>query len=357
MNSELYRLATFSSWSCPSYFASPLRLARIGFYYSGVGDRVICRACGKHCTGNDSALQHRCSEFSGHSLVHGTANDNIPLGLGSSLLPVGDMTSSGSIVSVTSVDMGIQAAADIPPWRLALSRGSGTSAGNDIGDGTLDSVGSVGEELRRLATFRSWLDTGVATVSPIQLARNGFSYSGEGDTIICCACGMFCTVGGYPLQRHGQQSPGCPFALGAASENFQLGQLSSPFGGGTSAHCFAQAESVRGDSVEVLRSVYLPALTRASRNGVFSANTCHDKQQKQEKVLVEKLRNNFSRYFFKNVRFRPDYLLGPNPSLGTTRNEVNDYISMSIIQFTFKRGIDETVVFPSVELGLQNLLK
>ena len=43
MNYEKFRIESFIGWSVPWIDAK--LLAKIGFYYSGIGDRVICNFC------------------------------------------------------------------------------------------------------------------------------------------------------------------------------------------------------------------------------------------------------------------------------------------------------------------------
>lgn len=166
------------------------------------------------------------------------------------------------------------------------------------------------------------------------MARRGFYYSGVGDTVVCSICGKLCTVCDDVLQHPCSAFSGSSLVLEPTNDNIQPGrpnfplwQLSFPVGTGTLLHCFAQAESVRGDSVEELRSVYLSALSRASRRGVFSADSHHNKQQRPTigKVLAEKLRYNIPKYMLG-----PDRMLGPNPpGTRTTRSEMNNCINLA----------------------------
>ena len=64
----------------------------------------------------------------------------------------------------------------------------------------------------RLQTFKNWPHE---FISPVQLAGNGFIFTGESDHVRCVFCQTHMKSweeGDSLAQEHRNQSPGCPFA-------------------------------------------------------------------------------------------------------------------------------------------------
>lgn len=79
------------------------------------------------------------------------------------------------------------------------------------------------KELYRLATFYSWPDT--SDFSPLQLAKNGFFFTGCGDEVECFACKIHLSKLSTKeslSERHKQSSPLCAFVCGKNTGNCPL---------------------------------------------------------------------------------------------------------------------------------------
>jgi hypothetical protein len=260
-NDELNRLATFRNLPETS-LARPTTLARCGFVYDGVGDRVHCVSCNftaanwnrgdnpyeihrlnsPQCpfvlladqnTAASAATRQTTSQF-------GTADDGdkgqAAGGKGSEFQwstgarhEQGPGGGAGCKPSLWSSTSGIGYPSDIPLYTSSsiVEVGAGMAGASNIGRAAdlVHHVGSGGSRLRimydtvasRLETFRTWPSggaTAASLVDPGDLARAGLFYTGLGDRVQCAYCGGVLrnwVRGDSPMDEHRRHYPDCPF--------------------------------------------------------------------------------------------------------------------------------------------------
>ena len=163
MRVESFQAATWQSANVP--VSEPL-LAQAGFFYTGIGNIVECFCC--HIKLSDWKVGH--SPFEEHQkvqprcpFVQGVDADNIH-----SRLPV--------MAGNTSRALGMR---------------------------------SITE---RLASFSRWPTS--HSVKAVKLAEAGFYYAGNGDSVICCSCGITVSdwrQGDKPEIEHQKHKQDCPY--------------------------------------------------------------------------------------------------------------------------------------------------
>lgn len=108
---------------------------------------------------------------------------------------------------------------------------SNTENGHDIPPPTGEGIGPLRFERNRLETFRNFPDN--ASISPAELAKQGFHYTGSADRVQCIFCkGILRNwePGDRPHIEHRKHFPRCPFVLGMNIGNvpLPLDQSSAP---------------------------------------------------------------------------------------------------------------------------------
>ncbi|XP_037697153.1 baculoviral IAP repeat-containing protein 3 [Choloepus didactylus] len=205
---ELYRMSTYSTFPM-GVPISERSLARAGFYYTGVNDKVKCFCCGLMLDnwkqGDNAIEKHKnlypsCSFIQNLSSVNSLGATSQPSPSSSvnpthSLLPSLENSGyfSGSYSSFPSNLVNFRANQDFP----ALRPSSYSWAMNT--------------EKARLLTYQMWPLT---FLSPIDLAKAGFYYIGPGDRVACFACGGKLSnwePKDDPMSEHLRHFPKCPF--------------------------------------------------------------------------------------------------------------------------------------------------
>lgn len=206
---ELYRMSTYSTFPI-GVPVSERSLARAGFYYTGVNDKVKCFCCGlmldnwKH--GDNPIEKHKklypsCSfvqKLNSGNILGATSQLNLPSSVTNSthlLLPSSENNGyfSGSYSSFPSSPVNFEPNQDIS----ALRRSPNPCLMNT--------------ENNRLLTFQMWPLT---FLSPTVLAKAGFYYIGPGDRVACFACGGKLSnwePNDDPISEHLRHFPACPF--------------------------------------------------------------------------------------------------------------------------------------------------
>jgi hypothetical protein len=90
------------------------------------------------------------------------------------------------------------------------------------------SVHSMHLEMIRLGSFHNF--PSASSVSTVKLARQGFYYSGDGDKVICFACGFERSgwrAGDDANSVHREASPNCPLLQSSGASNVQIGRRQS----------------------------------------------------------------------------------------------------------------------------------
>ncbi|XP_075226321.1 death-associated inhibitor of apoptosis 2-like [Lycorma delicatula] len=211
MNFESSRLRTFRNWPANAV-VDARRIAKAGFYYMGQGLEVQCFSCGGRISewnyGDKVMTRHRWLDPRCPFVVNPANSGNVPIeGMGSSssslsaLLPVSDRTDS-LVSSPTSP--GLQYSS--PPSIIR----------RDISVQITRSLRTMYQEneLARLQSFESWPKPYIVT--PESLARAGFYYTRESDTVKCAFCNVMVghwEEGDDPIAEHRRHFPDCTFLL------------------------------------------------------------------------------------------------------------------------------------------------
>ena len=243
MEQEVDRLATFKSWphNAPVSAGS---LARAGFFYTCVDDKVQCFACSgqiKDWEYGDTAMGEHKKHFPKCPFVRDINYKNIPL--------VAGIFESGGTKSSSPEDRALEKAAGlfkrsetkkVPGGKKAAGKqvkSSGfdenvkTQGGKPTRQPTIDSAEhetrlTFRSEYRRLLSFQSWPRTN--PMEPRDLAKAGFYYLEKDDIVQCFACfGKIKNWEPYdvPAQEHARHFPSCPFVLGLDVKNEPITHL------------------------------------------------------------------------------------------------------------------------------------
>ncbi|XP_067842499.1 baculoviral IAP repeat-containing protein 2 [Heptranchias perlo] len=224
LSSELYRISTFAHFPS-SALVSERSLARAGFYYTGVDDRVQCFSCGgtvDNWQPGDNAVERHKRSNPSCSFIH-----NLPSGV--------DLSSSRSAFS--------------PPNAASFYQSSFHENGAQSGlyrsipaDPVVSrSVEDMSHQLRypqcsaamcseetRLQTFQNW--PSYSSLIPTELAKAGFYYTGEEDRVACFVCGGRLSnwePGDRATSEHRRHFPLCPFVLGNQMGNIPMSNTES----------------------------------------------------------------------------------------------------------------------------------
>ncbi|XP_052045110.1 baculoviral IAP repeat-containing protein 3 isoform X1 [Apodemus sylvaticus] len=223
---ELYRLSTYSAFP-RGVPVSERSLARAGFYYTGVNDKVKCFCCGLKLDnwkqGDSPVEKHRklypsCSfvqTLNPANSLEASPQPSLSSTVMSSTPPcfAGSESTgyfSGSYSSYPSDPVNFQANQDCPalstsPYQFAMST-----------------------EKARFLTYQTWP---LSFLSPAELARAGFYYIGPGDRVACFACGGKLSnwePKDDALSEHRRHFPHCPFLkdLGQSASRYTVSNLS-----------------------------------------------------------------------------------------------------------------------------------
>ncbi|XP_071022976.1 inhibitor of apoptosis protein-like isoform X6 [Oncorhynchus clarkii lewisi] len=276
-SSELFRISTFARF--PSLGVTERSLARAGWFYTGVGDRVQCFRCNVTAegwqTGDCPTERHRqlSSSCSFIQTLPSTANllssshsafsplrsaPVIPVsGPGPALLPVSAPNPAPNPVPgeepVGYLNMGFSAP---PPSSPLSSRGV-----EDMSHQRPPTCHnpSMRREQDRLDSFHSWI---LSIITPSELAKAGFYYLGQGDRVACFTCGGQLSnwePGDRAVSEHQRHYPNCHFVRGDRADNVSL---AGGVGGvaGTSQPPGAEAPAPPGPGPPGLSNVSNPAM-------------------------------------------------------------------------------------------------
>ncbi len=188
------RLLSFKTWPKPGSFPTPTLFASTGFFFTNQADEVECFSCGARSLNwtpvmSPHAVHAKISPFC--RMVLGIEARNKPMRLlwdpdisQSEILPRSSMSGSpGNLddlfpkrclpLSNTNAVRGTIKAMPLgDPDQLLVDRGQGP--------------GNMRYEGERLSTFAQWPKCGI--ISPSSLAKSGFYYEGQGDTVTCAFC-------------------------------------------------------------------------------------------------------------------------------------------------------------------------
>uniref|UniRef100_H0WT66 Baculoviral IAP repeat containing 3 n=1 Tax=Otolemur garnettii TaxID=30611 RepID=H0WT66_OTOGA len=206
---ELYRMSTYSTFPA-GVPVSERSLARAGFYYTGVNDKVKCFCCGLMLDnwkqGDNPTEKHKklypsCSfvqNLSSRNHLEAAFQPAFPSSVTSpthSLLPSLENSGyfSGSYASFPSSPVNSRVNQNLSALRTSPSHCS------------------MNTEKARLLTYQMWPLT---FLSPRDLAKAGFYYIGPGDRVACFACGGKLSnwePKDDAMSEHQKHFPNCPF--------------------------------------------------------------------------------------------------------------------------------------------------
>nr|AKZ42362.1 baculoviral IAP repeat-containing protein 2 [Castor fiber] len=203
LSCELYRMSTFSTF--PSGVpVSERSLARAGFYYTGVNDKVKCFCCGlmlDNWKQGDSPVEKHKQLYPSCSFIQNMISASLPStsknassvrnSFARSLSPA--LEHSGSYSNLSTNPLNSRAVEDFSPLR------------------TNSCSYAMSTEEARLLTYNIWP---LSFLSPLELARAGFYYIGPGDRVACFACGGKLSnwePKDDAMSEHRRHFPSCPF--------------------------------------------------------------------------------------------------------------------------------------------------
>ncbi|KAM3964935.1 death-associated inhibitor of apoptosis 2 [Aphomia sociella] len=211
MNYETNRLNTFTNWPA-SAPVDPIRIAKAGFYYTGVGTEVQCFNCSGKISewnyGDQVMWRHRQLDPNCEFVANPQQSGNVPLVLGSECPSNIDSSTSWSNPNEQLLDP------------IESSQDYGLTEEDEV----------YKSDPLRLLSFVNWNDT---SVSREALVSAGFYHAGEG-RLRCAWCGgelapfrRFGTLG-PPLEVHRMYFPRCEHAASLEAARQQVDHFSPP---------------------------------------------------------------------------------------------------------------------------------
>ncbi|KAG8040581.1 hypothetical protein G9C98_002577 [Cotesia typhae] len=198
MNFELNRLNTFNEWP-ENAAVSPSRIAKGGFYYTGQGTSVQCFFCGVTISewnyGDQVMARHREASPECPFVLNSTGTCNVPL-----------LDSNNSTPSLFSLP---------PPPEEPRIESSDRQQQQPTTSFPVPSQNpriEYGTYEQRLRSFENWPATN--NVTPESLARAGFYYLQQEDTVECVYCRGVMSKwepGDDPFNEHRNGFPHCDF--------------------------------------------------------------------------------------------------------------------------------------------------
>uniref|UniRef100_F6TRQ7 RING-type E3 ubiquitin transferase n=1 Tax=Monodelphis domestica TaxID=13616 RepID=F6TRQ7_MONDO len=223
---ELYRISTYSAFPV-NVPVSERSLARAGFYYTGVNDRVKCFCCGlmlDNWKQGDNAIDKHKQLFPSCAFIQNlTSVNNLESNSQSALSS--SLNSASCSLSPSSEQSGyFSGSYSSFPLEPVTSRGV-----EDLSPlNTSPYSYSMSTEEARILTYQAWPLT---FLSPLDLARAGFYYIGPGDMVACFACGGKLSnwePKDDAMSEHRRHFPHCPFLESQIQETsrFNVSNLS-----------------------------------------------------------------------------------------------------------------------------------
>ncbi|NWU79923.1 BIR protein, partial [Onychorhynchus coronatus] len=215
LSCELYRMSTFSTFPI-NMPVSERSLARAGFYYTGVQDKVKCFSCGltlDNWQPGDNAMEKHKQLYPGCSFVQSMLSvNNLGLSSCSAFLPSVANSLSPSLRSITLSPSLEQVGYFSGSFSSFPQDPVTTRAAEDLSFLRHKLYNpSMSTEEARLRTFHSWPLT---FLSPTDLAKAGLYYLGTADKVACFTCGgQLCNwePKDNAVSEHRRHYPNCSF--------------------------------------------------------------------------------------------------------------------------------------------------
>ncbi|MGH0188229.1 UNVERIFIED_CONTAM: hypothetical protein FKN15_028858 [Acipenser sinensis] len=227
-SSELFRMSTFAKFPA-SGAVLERSLARAGFYYTGVGDRVQCFRCKVTVenwqAGECPAKRHK-RQSPDCPFVQGLASS-------SSLLSSSHSAFSPPLQSILLSQISNSTSPPLVEQQVGYFSNRFTSIPpSPLSSRSMEDVSQqrpatsqhprMRREQDRLDTFQNWP---LANITPSELAKAGFFYLGQGDRVACFSCGGNLSnwePGDRAVSEHQRHYPSCRFARGDGTDNIPL---------------------------------------------------------------------------------------------------------------------------------------
>ncbi|GLG97781.1 Death-associated inhibitor of apoptosis 2 [Gryllus bimaculatus] len=242
MNQEQSRLNTFQSWPANAE-VEPQRIAKAGFFYTGIGLEVECFSCGRRISewnyGDQVMARHRLLNPECPFVKDPITSGNIPVVYRSpslysqvsetnqNSLPSPSLANSVDFLSspqISTASIGVGATQDDNINNLVSST-AGVSNSSETSNSNAN-FSSYRSEAVRLQSFATWPKSHI--VSPSLLAKSGFFYLLDGDWVQCAFCSG--KVHGWehgdnPDAEHRRHFPCCPSHHIVASESVPFNNI------------------------------------------------------------------------------------------------------------------------------------
>lgn len=214
LSCELYRISTFSTFPL-NVPVSERSLARAGFYYTGLKDKVKCFSCGlmlDNWKKGDSALDKHKQLYPSCNFVQSLASANsLSSSFHSAFSP--PVSSVGAKMDVERKVPSLEQGGYFSGHYASFPQDPVTSrALEDLSCFRPKSFNpSMKTEAARRRTYQGWP---LPFLAPSDLAKAGFYYVGPLDRVACFACGG--QLGNWDpeddaMSEHRRHFPSCPF--------------------------------------------------------------------------------------------------------------------------------------------------
>ncbi|XP_069325122.1 baculoviral IAP repeat-containing protein 3 [Eulemur rufifrons] len=205
---ELYRMSTYSTFPA-GVPVSERSLARAGFYYTGVNDKVKCFCCGlmlDNWKQGDNPIEKHKKLYPSCSFVQNLNSVN-------NLEATSQPTFPSSVRNSThSLFPGLENSGYFSGSYSSFPSNPVNRANQDLSAlRTSPYHCAMNTEKARLLTYQMWPLT---FLSPTDLAKAGFYYIGPGDRVACFACGGKLSnwePKDDAMSEHLRHFPNCPF--------------------------------------------------------------------------------------------------------------------------------------------------
>ncbi|KAM5181755.1 baculoviral IAP repeat-containing protein 2 [Mantella aurantiaca] len=216
LSCELYRLSTFSKFPTNTP-VSERSLAKAGFYYTGVDDKVECFTCKLKLDNwkrGDNAFEKHKKLYPSCSFIQNASPVNLGASLYSAFSPPCSLSSQAQASS--SEESVINVAFTSIPHDSVTSRSV-----EDMSHLRNSDNNCMYTEEARLHTFTNW---SITFLSPSDLAKAGFYYIGPGDRVACFACDGKLNnwePNDNALTEHRRHFPDCTFVTASAKSSLR----------------------------------------------------------------------------------------------------------------------------------------
>ncbi|KAF3840815.1 hypothetical protein F7725_006677 [Dissostichus mawsoni] len=223
-SSELFRISTFARF--PASGVTERSLARAGWFYTGVGDRVQCFRCNVTAegwqAGDCPSEKHRqlspsCSFIQSLPSTANLLSSSHSAFSQLRIAPAVPLSGPGPAAPNPAVSQGEE---PVGYLNMAFSAPPPSSPLSSRGVEDMSHQRPTAE--RRLDSFHPWT---LSIITPSELAKAGFYFLGQGDRVACFSCGGQLSnwePGDRAVSEHQRHYPNCRFVRGDRADNVSL---------------------------------------------------------------------------------------------------------------------------------------